>query len=163
MVPGPLGAPGWSLLTLLACIALSRCEESNAWVESTNTGPSPAPLSQGPNLQLLVAESKAWADAAGEDRSGEGTEIQNAIKGVAGTLLRHMDRLDGVGMSATALTQKLQTFLSQPEALEEDLSAIRRMVPKHQLEVYELLAPTLDANALSAHIIDKLPHDGDKL
>merc|ERR1712167_510791 len=85
----------------------------------------------------MLAESEENASMDSDSRSGAGTEIQRAFRGYAGAFLEHMDKLPmDQAMSGSKLTTLLQSYLSAPKTM---------------------------SGALAESIVDRLPHDGDKL
>eukprot|EP00656_Telonema_subtile_P009550 TRINITY_DN1449_c0_g1_i2.p1 TRINITY_DN1449_c0_g1~~TRINITY_DN1449_c0_g1_i2.p1 ORF type:complete len:230 (-),score=76.47 TRINITY_DN1449_c0_g1_i2:172-861(-) len=138
-------------LVLLGLLAIAR----GSWQETT-------PLVDT-SLEALLQESQEFADASPDDRSGEGTEIQRALRGYAGGFLAHLDMLQGDTMSMSGLTTTFEQYLKEPRKLTGELAQIREKIPTDQLSTYEQLAATLNTNRLARHIVDKLPHDGDKL
>merc|ERR1719272_1214777 len=137
---------------VLAALALTNA----TWDETT-------PLIEGPALDTLLLESKQWAGASAHERSGEGTQIQRSLKSYAGVFLNSLGDLSSDTMSMAALTETFSEYLDQPRKLTGELAGIRDKVPLQERNVYEALAGSLDTNRLAKHILDKLPHDGDKL
>jgi hypothetical protein len=103
-------------------------------------------LPQDVKMAQMLVESKEFAALDGDSRSGEGTEIQRAIRGYvgepqsvcaqrpseawgSGTFLEHMDMLPmDSAQSMSKLNTLLQSYLSAPEDLPATLKKIRDKV-----------------------------------
>merc|ERR1711865_252044 len=145
------------LLFGVVCAALAFAA---AWEEVAMVNDLP----QDVKMAQMLVESKEFAALDGDSRSGEGTEIQRAIRGYVGTFLEHMDMLPmDAAQSMSKLNTLLQSYLSAPEDLPATLKKIRDKVPKDQLATFELLSGGLDTEKLTENVLDRLPHDGDKM
>jgi len=136
-----------------------------AWEEAATT--QVAEITDAPHevrMAQMLAESQDYASKDEDSRSGAGTEIQRAIKGYAGTFLEHLDKLPGdQAMSGSKVTALLQSYMSAPHKLTGVLAEMRELVPANERATFELLAGGLDAEKLAENVVDRLPHDGDKL